>query len=172
MDHAALEALVDQDGREILRQLYQDHLDLRATNEQKQEKIQGSDGQCRNHRREGETKDLRVIFGDVEVTRISYEGRRMNSLRPLDAELNLPAGLCSYGVQRHLIDHVIKMSFEESGNQFERMIGVHVSKRAIEKIIQDAARNFDEFYKQQPETRASKDNGCFWWTAICINFSG
>lgn len=123
MDHAALEELVNRDGNEILRQLYQDHLDLRATKEQKQEAIQGSDGQYRNHRRQGETKKLRVIFGDVEVRRLSYEGRGMGSLRPLDAELNMPSGLCSYGVQRHLIDHAIKMSFEETGMQFERLAG-------------------------------------------------
>jgi hypothetical protein len=33
MDHSDLEALVDREGREILRQLYQDHLDLRASRE-------------------------------------------------------------------------------------------------------------------------------------------
>jgi hypothetical protein len=146
LDHSELEALVDQDGREILRQLYQDHLDLRAVQEQKLESVQGSDGQYRKHRREGETKNLRVIFGDVEVSRISYEGREMSGLRPLDAALNLPVGLYSYGVQRHLIDHAIKMSFEESGEQFERTVGVHVSKRAVEMNIQNAARDFDEFY--------------------------
>lgn len=149
LDHAALEELVDKDGREVLRQLYQDHLDLRAAQEEKQESIQGSDGQYRNHRREGETKKLRVIFGDVEVTRISYEGRGMMGLRPLDANLNLPVTLCSHGVQRHLIDHAIKMSFEETGKQFERMAGVHVSKRAIERIIQNAAQDFDKFYSSQ-----------------------
>ena len=31
MDHSALESLVERDGREILRQLYQDHQDLRAS---------------------------------------------------------------------------------------------------------------------------------------------
>jgi hypothetical protein len=146
LDHAELEALVDRDGREILRQLYQDHLDLRAVQEQKLESVQGSDGESRNHRREGETKNLRVIFGDVEVTRISYEGRGMSGLRPLDAALNLPSCLYSYGVQRHLIDHAIKMSFEETGEQFERMVGVHVSKRAVEMNIQNAAQDFDAFY--------------------------
>ena len=39
MDHSALEALVDRDGRKILRQLYQDHLFLRASREQKLEGI-------------------------------------------------------------------------------------------------------------------------------------
>lgn len=146
LDHSELESLVDREGREILRQLYQDHLDLRTVQERKQESVQGSDGESRNHRREGETKNLRVIFGDVTVTRISYEGRGMRGLRPLDAALNLPSGLYSHGVQRHLIDHAIKMSFEETGEQFERMAGVHVSKRAVEMNIQNAAQDFDAFY--------------------------
>jgi hypothetical protein len=159
MDHSALEALVERDGREILRQLYQDHLDLRASKEQKVERIQGSDSQYRNHRREGETRKLRVIFGDVEVTRISYEGRGMSSLKPLDAELNLPGGLCSYGVQRHLVDHAIKMSFEATGEQMDSLTGVHVSKRVIEKGIQNAAQDFDTFYSPEGDGR-NKEKEC------------
>jgi hypothetical protein len=159
MDHSALESLVEREGREILRQLYQDHLDLRASKEQKVEKIQGSDGQYRNHRREGETRKLRVIFGDVEVTRIRYEGRGMNSLKPLDGELNLPGGLCSYGVQRHLVNHAIKMSFEATGEQMDSLAGVHVSKRVIEKDIQNAAQDFDAFYRTEGDER-EKEKEC------------
>lgn len=153
MDHSALEKLVNQEGREILRQLYQDHLDLRASKEEKLEGIQGSDSKYRNHRREGERKKLRVLFGDVEVTRISYEGRNMSSLKPLDAELNLPIRLCSYGVQRQLVDHAIQMSFGATGEQMEGMTGVHVSKRAIEKSIQNAAQDFDSFYSYDDSGR-------------------
>jgi hypothetical protein len=153
MDHSALETLVDRDGREILRQLYQDHLDLRASQEEKHDVIQGSDGKYRNHRREGEIKKLRVVFGDVEVTRISYEGREMSSLKPLDAKLNLPDRLCSYGVQRHLVEHAIQMSFGATGEQMEGMTGVHVSKRAIEKSIQNAAQDFDAFYSEDDSGR-------------------
>lgn len=157
MDHSDLENLVDRDGREILRQLYQDHLDLRASREEKLAGIQGSDGKYRNHRRDGETKKLRVVFGDVEVTRISYEGRGMSSLKPLDAKLNLPGRLCSYGVQRHLVNHAIQMSFGATGEQMEGMTGVHVSKRAIEKGIQNAAQDFDAFYSENDSGRKKED---------------
>jgi hypothetical protein len=151
MGHSELEALVEKEGREILRQLCQDHLDLRSIQEQTMESVQGSDGQYRSHRRSGETTTLRLKFGDVEVTRIRYEGRQMGGLCPLDAELNMPFGLCSFGVQRDMVDHAIKMSFEETGLQNERMTGVHVSKRAIEKMTQHAAQDFDTFYNQQPQ---------------------
>lgn len=152
MDHSELETLVNKEGREVLRQLCQDHLDLRASQEQKLESVKGSDGLQRSHRRSGETTKLRLTLGDVDVTRLSYEGRGMSGLRPLDAELNLPFGLCSFGVQHDLVDHAIKMSFEESGFQYARMTGVHVSKRAIEKITQHAAQDFDAFYASSPES--------------------
>jgi hypothetical protein len=73
----------------------------------------------------------------------------MESLRPLDGALNMPGGLFSYGVQHRLIDNAIKMSFDEASNQLERMTGVHVSKRAAERIIQGVSLDFDAFYKQQ-----------------------
>ena len=151
MDHSELETFVDKEGRDILRQLCQDHLDLRSVQEKKQEKIEGADGQCRTHRREGETTTLRLKFGDVEVTRISYDGRQMSGLRPLDAELNMPFGQCSFGVQRDLVDHSIKMSFDEACLQYERITGVHVSKRAVEKMTQHTAKDFDTFYNEQPQ---------------------
>ena len=152
MDHSELENLVDMEGRELLRQLCQDHLDLRSKQESKLEMIEGSDGQNRTHRREGETRTLRMRFGDVEVTRIGYSGRGMSGLRPMDAELNMPFGLCSFGVQRDMVDQAIKMSFEETGLQNERMTGVHVSKRAIEKMTQHAAQDFDAFYERQGQS--------------------
>jgi hypothetical protein len=158
MDHSELESFVDKEGREIMRQLCQDHLDLRTRREPKLEMIEGSDGQSRTHRREGETRTLRMKFGDLEVTRIGYEGRGMSGLRPLDAELNMPFGLCSFGVQRDMVDHAVKMSFEETGIQNERMTGVHVSKRAIEKMTRHAAQDFDAFYEQQGTREESLDD--------------
>ena len=65
MDHSELETLVDKEGREVLRQLCQDHLDLRASQEQKLESVKGGHGVQRSHRRGGETIKLRLTLGDV-----------------------------------------------------------------------------------------------------------
>ena len=64
MDHSELENFIAEEGRELMRQLCQDHLDLRANREPKLEMIEGADGQRRTHRREGETRTLRMKFGD------------------------------------------------------------------------------------------------------------
>src|SRR5882672_4232727 len=53
MTHASLERLLSTDGREILRQMFQDHLDLRGAHEQSapHRSVVGEDGIERPHRR-------------------------------------------------------------------------------------------------------------------------
>jgi hypothetical protein len=41
---AELEDKIAADGRELLRALFQDHLDLRAAREQRRDEVTGSDG--------------------------------------------------------------------------------------------------------------------------------
>ena len=54
MAHSELEGLVEREGREVLRLLVQDHLDLRATHEQEERLavVVGEDDVVRNHRRD------------------------------------------------------------------------------------------------------------------------
>lgn len=47
MAHGEIEALISQEGTELLRRLLQGHLDLRAAKETKREGIRGSDGVLR-----------------------------------------------------------------------------------------------------------------------------
>ena len=49
LDHVALEELVDSKGREVLRQLFQSHLYLRAAQEDRAEVV-GADGEARTHK--------------------------------------------------------------------------------------------------------------------------
>jgi hypothetical protein len=47
LTHAELEEQADARGRELLRRMYQDHLDLRAACEQRLQKVTGADGVAR-----------------------------------------------------------------------------------------------------------------------------
>ena len=69
MTHAEVEARLDSDGRELLRQLFQGHLDLRAVREARRPEVTGSDGEARTHVRPGERK-LTTVFGPVRVERL------------------------------------------------------------------------------------------------------
>ncbi len=146
MDHAEVEALLDEAGCEVVRLLLQSHFDLRALREERRDAVAGSDGVSRTHRRPGEGRRLVSLFGDVRATGISYEARGVGALRPLDAALNLPAEVYSHGVARRLVDDAIKMSFDAAADDLARTSGARVPKRQAEELTRAAAADFDAFY--------------------------
>jgi hypothetical protein len=82
MAHDELELLLEQQGRELLRQLMQDHLDLRARTEEAaapvsagQPVVRGPEGQARTWREKGHGRWLTCVFGPVRVTRNAYRSR-------------------------------------------------------------------------------------------------
>ena len=87
MTHSELEALLHREGMDLLRQLLQDHLDLRAEREQQLDWVHGSDGDKRTHHRADRTTGLMTIFGPVRPRRRAYEGRGLGVLSPADAAL-------------------------------------------------------------------------------------
>ncbi len=67
--HAELEEQLDARGRELLRRLLQDHLDLRAAREQRRDQVTGSDGVARTRAEAGHARALATVFGEVTVGR-------------------------------------------------------------------------------------------------------
>ncbi len=152
LEHAEAEELLESKGRKLLCCMFQDHLDLRSSREEKLESVIGADGLSRTHRRTGETCGLRSVFGDVTVERISYEARGAGSLKPLDAVLNLPTRLYSHGVSKRIVEDAIKMSFEGAVADLERTAGVHVPKRQAENLVVNGSVDFDAFYREREVT--------------------
>lgn len=81
LEHAEVERQFDIEGRERLRLLLQDHLDLRALREIRVE-VAGSDGTSRGRIETGHTRALATIFGQVTVTRIAYRQPRPGEPAP------------------------------------------------------------------------------------------
>lgn len=71
--HAGLEDELDGRSRELARQLYQNHLDLRAAREQRRGQVTGLDGVARIRAEAGHTRVLSTVFGPVTVSRMSFE---------------------------------------------------------------------------------------------------
>jgi hypothetical protein len=81
LTHAQLEELVAARGRELLRQLLQDHLDLRAAREEQavallhqasHGEVAGADGVVRRRTEAGHHRLLATIFGTVTVRRCAF----------------------------------------------------------------------------------------------------
>ena len=144
MTHAELERELEEKGRELLRQLYQDHLTLRGDGEVRGPVIDAK-GEERTHLRL-QGRAIETIFGEVTVERAGYGGRGMESLHPLDAELNLPQEKFSLEVRRRAAIEAGRGSFDEAVEAMARGTGADIAKRQLEELVVRAAQDFDDFY--------------------------
>ena len=144
MTHGELETKLEADGRELLRQLLQDHLTLRGPGET-DEPVVDDKGVTLTHSRL-QTRSLVSLFGAVAVARMGYGKRGRDSLHPLDTALHLPDTLYSQGVERRLSEAVVFASFDAACAGLTKTTGLQVPKRQAEQIALRAAEDFDEFY--------------------------
>jgi hypothetical protein len=147
MMHGELERLLERNGRELLLQLLQDHLDLRGPGEACAEVV-GSGGIVRPYARLGE-RGFKTIFGRAVVSRLGYSAHGEETLFPRDAELNLPPELYSHGVQRRAAEEVTKVSFDQAAAAIASTTGTTVPKRQLEELTARAAKDFDGFYENR-----------------------
>lgn len=145
--HADIEDLLHREGLELMRRLFQDHLTLRAAVEPARQ-VADSDAQPRPERRRM-TRQLMTRFGPVLVSRLSYGAEGVGSLRPLDAELNLPVEHASHGVRRLVAETAAVTSFDETLSQLRRTTAATTGKRQVEELVERAAEDVDAFYAER-----------------------
>jgi hypothetical protein len=63
--------------------------------------------------------------------------------------LNLPPNKVSYTLQHHLVHEVITQSFHEALDALKRWTGVTFTTALAQRILRDAAQDFDPFYAQR-----------------------
>jgi hypothetical protein len=158
LEHGELERSIESSGTELLRLLYQDHLDLRAWREQRLEEVVGSNGVVRRYAEADHTRPLCTIFGEVTVGRLAYRRKGAANLHPADGALNLPGELYSHGLRRLAAIEASRGSFEEAGQAIGRSSGGHVPKRQLEQLACRAAVDFEDYYAdRQVEPADEKD---------------
>lgn len=157
LSHSELEDDLDRRGRELLRRLLQDHLDLRAQREHRVEVVD-ADGIAHGSVEAGHTRQLATVFGAVGVERLAYRHRGAANLHPADAALNLPEERHSHGLRRLAAIESTRGSYEEAAEAIERATGVLVAKRQVEQLTARSAADVDDFYvTSAPEPGASDD---------------
>src|SRR6266508_1509012 len=146
LSHAQLEERLDRDGRELLRRLLDDHLELRAVREEWLEEVVGADGTARSRVESGHARALETVFGAVAVRRLAYRAPGQANLHPADAALNLPAERHSHGLRKLAAVEAARGSFEEAVGAIERTTGQRLGKRQLEDLAARAAVDFEGFY--------------------------
>lgn len=147
MTHSELEQFLDASGREMLRRIFQGYLDERGPGAVT-EPVVDAGGQEHTHRRL-HFRSITTIFGEATLDRQGYGGRGLESLHPLDTELNLPPESYSHTLQRQIAEATAKESFDEVVLTIRNQTGVTVPKRQVEQSARRASRDLELFYQQQ-----------------------
>jgi hypothetical protein len=147
--HAELEELLTTRARELMRQLFQDHLDLRAQREQRLSEVTDAGQVARPAVETGHTRALTSVFGQVRVSRLAYRRRGRVNLYPADGQLNLPVEKHSHGLRKFAAVEAARGSFDDVTDAIERATGVRLGKRQAEELASRAAVDFDDFYAQR-----------------------
>jgi hypothetical protein len=129
LTHAQLQELVAVRGRELLRQLLQDHLDLRAAREEQavtrrhqagRGEVAGAGEVVRRRIEAGQHRLLAAIFGTVTVLRCAFGAPGARNADPADAALSLPAGRHSCGLARLAVTETVRGSFDAATGRSPR----------------------------------------------------
>jgi hypothetical protein len=146
MEHGQIEALLFSEGTELLRLLLQGYLDLLSIREPRRRDVINPDGVALTHCRLNCERHLMTIFGEVTVRRKGYSFRGVQSVFPLDGQLNLAKDGYSHGLGRRAADEAASNSFDEAVVNIGKTTGGKVPKRQLEEITVVAAQDFDAFY--------------------------
>jgi hypothetical protein len=150
--HDQLEGHVQAHGREVLRRLLQDHLDLRAIREQhavgqgRVAPVTDAEGICHRAVEPGHTRRLATVFGTVRVVRCAWRADGARNLYPADAALNLPVHLHSHTLQRWAAVEAVRSSFDSAHAAVVGQCGNVAGKRQVEQLTVAAAADIDAFY--------------------------
>jgi hypothetical protein len=156
LTHSELEARLTVDLREVVRQLYQDHLDLRAAKEQRLCDVVGARAAHYGAVETDHVRPLETVFGGVTVTRLAYRHRGEENLYLADAALNLPSERHSHGLRELAGIESSRGSFDEAQAAIERATGVWVGKRQTEALARRCAVDFEAFYEQAAHVTAER----------------
>lgn len=170
--HDQLEEHLATQGREVLRLLLQDHLDLRAAREQhalaqgRVAPVIDADGVDHRWVEPGHARHLTTVFGRVRVTRCARRAQGARNLYPADAALNLPDRLHSHTLAKRAATEAARGSFEAATEALTRACGKVAAKRQVEQLAVAAAGDIDAFYQHQTPQPATDD------TLLCLSVDG
>jgi hypothetical protein len=143
LSHDEVERHIQDQGRQLLRLLYQDHLDLRGQREPRQRVVKGSNGESR-FRSEDSSREVCTIFGEVTTGGLAYRKEGCGNLHSADCVLNLPKNKYSHELPR-------SGALEKARGEFHgTMQAVLIGYRPLDEMAREAAREYDLFYRKNP----------------------
>ena len=152
----AMEQLVWERGRELLRGVVQLSLDVQAAAEVRVPQVVGADGVVRGRAERGHARTVVTRLGAVVVRRVAYRSgvKGAGALFPRDGLLNLPPCGYSWDLQRLAEMFCRAGSFEQAGELLAAAAGIRIGKRQLERITLAAAADAERFGQDRPGQQA------------------
>ena len=143
----AMEVLVSEQGRELLRGVLQLSLDAQAGREAVLARVAGVDGVVRTRVEPGHARRVVTGLGPVVVRRVAYRAgvKGVGSLFPRDAVLNLPPCGYSWPLQQLALMFARSGSYGQAREFVLAATGVSIGKRQLEQITTQAAADAERF---------------------------
>jgi hypothetical protein len=147
----AMEVLVSEQGRELLRGVLQLSLDGQAGREVALARVAGADGVARTRVERGHGRVVVTRLGKVVVRRIGYRAgvKGVPSLFPRDAVLNLAPLGYSWALQRLAQMFSRAGSYQQAREFVLAVTGVSIGKRQLEQITARAAADAERFCRDR-----------------------
>jgi hypothetical protein len=157
----AMEDLVVERGREVLRALFQACLDAQAGAEVKVAGVTGADGVRRGRAERGHARRVVTRLGAVVVRRIGYRAgvKGVRSLFPRDGVLNLPPAGYSWSLQRLAEMAARSGSYGQAQEFVAAATGVRIGRRQLEQITIRAAGDAERFCQDRPAGQDQPGDG-------------
>jgi len=146
LSHDVLEEMVTERGRELQRQLLQDHLDLRARREEEAHAAEPVAVAGRSRTERGHERVLATLVGPVTVRRLAFRERGRPNVYPADDTLALPLGRHSLGLRRLAVLEAVRGSYGAAREALVRRCGEVAGKRQLEDLVRVAAVDVSSFY--------------------------
>ena len=143
-------------GREIERQLLQDHLFALAAAEPRLARVTGPDGVCRTRSETGHDRALSSVFGPVTASRIAYRAPGAPNVHPADEQLRLPRGRHSPGLAKMAAYGSAAGSLAGACTQVRQQTGCKLGTRQCQELVQAAAADFEAYYASRPGRRPGR----------------
>lgn len=157
-DHGTIEEYIRTEGHELLRRLLQAHLELRASQENRQDNIVNLQGKHLTHCRKNTKATLTSLFGDVNVIRRGYSQRKITSEYPLDGELNLTKDQFSDGLRLQIAEQVNHCAYDHVVGHINQTTGGKIAKRQCLDLVQDMTQDFDTYYLKNRYSKPEETN--------------
>jgi hypothetical protein len=153
----AVEKEMEARGRELCRRMMQYYVDQRGTGDVGDAiELEGSGKRLGEKRVEGRGRTLTTVFGPVTVRRTAYAAAGERQVCPVDEGMSLPARTYSYRVQRQIAIQVAQGPYAEGAAALNERMGQGISKRSMECMAGEVAKDFEGFYAERKKASFGK----------------